>query len=74
VEFLLRHHLYRSERTGEVMRAELTRLHHPARWHFDILRGLEALADSGTTYDPRMADASGSAPSSPLPTGGSRRR
>lgn len=56
-EFLLRHHLYRSERTGEVMRPEFTRLHHPARWHFDILRGLEALADSGTTYDPRMADA-----------------
>ncbi len=56
-EFLLRHHLYRSERTGEVMRPEFTRLHHPARWHFDILRGLEALADSGTAYDPRMADA-----------------
>jgi hypothetical protein len=56
-DFLLRHHLYRSERTGETMSPEFTRLHHPARWHFDILRGLESLADAGTAYDPRMADA-----------------
>lgn len=56
-EFLLRHRLYRSERTGEVIHPELTRLHHPARWHFDVLRGLEALADCGTAYDPRMDDA-----------------
>lgn len=56
-EFLLRHHLYRSERTGDAMRTEFTRLHHPARWHFDILRGLESLVDAGTTYDPRMDDA-----------------
>ena len=57
VEFLLRHHLYRSERTGEVMHPELTRLHHPARWHFDVLRGLEALVDAGVAHDPRMDDA-----------------
>jgi hypothetical protein len=56
-EFLLRHHLYRSERSGRVMNPEFTRLHHPARWHFDVLRGLDALADSGTPYDPRMSDA-----------------
>jgi hypothetical protein len=58
-EFLLRHRLFRSERTGEVMDEEFTRLHHPARWHFDILRGLDALADSGVAYDPRMDDALG---------------
>lgn len=56
-EFLLRHRLFRSERTGEVISPELTRLHHPARWHFDVLRGLEALVDSGTAHDPRMDDA-----------------
>ncbi len=57
IEFLLRHHLYRSERTGRVMNPEFTRLHHPARWHFDVLRGLDALADARTAYDPRMDDA-----------------
>ena len=55
--FLLRHQLFRSERTGRVMNPEFTRLHHPARWHFDVLRGLHALADSGAAYDPRMDDA-----------------
>lgn len=57
IEFLLRHRLYRSERTGAPMRPEFTRLHHPARWHFDILRGLDALADAGTPHDDRMDDA-----------------
>ena len=56
-EFLLRHHLYRSERTGTPMNAEFTRLHHPARWHFDILRGLDALRDADVPHDPRMDDA-----------------
>lgn len=58
-EFLLRHHLYRSERTGEPISEELTRLHHPARWHFDVLRGLDALAAAGCAHDPRMDDALG---------------
>ena len=57
IEFLLRHRLYRSERTGEPMDTEFTRLHHPARWHYDVLRGLDALADAAATYDPRMDDA-----------------
>jgi len=57
VEFLLRHRLFRSERTGEPISPELTRLHHPARWHFDVLRGLDALADAGVPHDPRMDDA-----------------
>lgn len=57
VEFLLRHRLFRSERTGEPIRQEFTRLHHPARWYFDVLRGLDALADAGVQQDPRMDDA-----------------
>ena len=57
IEFLLGHRLYRSRRTGRPMNAEFTRLHHPARWHFDILRGLDALADAATPYDRRMDDA-----------------
>ncbi|WP_448808650.1 hypothetical protein [Agromyces bauzanensis] len=57
VEFLLRHRLFRSERTGEPMDPEFERLHHPPRWHFDVLRGLDALRDAGVAPDPRMADA-----------------
>jgi hypothetical protein len=57
VEFLLRHRLYRSERTGEVIDPEFTRVHHPPRWHYDILRSLDALAAAGMPYDDRMGDA-----------------
>ncbi|HEX5967257.1 MAG TPA: hypothetical protein VFY88_02185 [Intrasporangium sp.] len=54
VEFLLRHELFKSERTSEVIRADFTRVHHPPRWHFDILRGLECLASMGVPREPRM--------------------
>jgi hypothetical protein len=57
LEFFLRHHLFRSERSGRVIDTEFTRLHHPARWHFDVLRGLDAFADAGVPYDRRMDDA-----------------
>ena len=52
-EFLLRHELFRSERTGETIRADFLVPHHPPRWHFDILRGLACLAAAGVTQDPR---------------------
>ncbi|MGV1007771.1 MAG: hypothetical protein ACOYBY_04075 [Dermatophilaceae bacterium] len=57
VQFFLRHRLYRSHRSGEPMRPQFTRLHHPARWYFDILRCLDAFADAGIPYDERMDDA-----------------
>jgi hypothetical protein len=57
VEFLLRHRMYRSERTGLPIDGEFTRLHHPPRWHFDVLRGLDALAAAGIQRDARMEDA-----------------
>jgi hypothetical protein len=57
VEFFLRHRLYRSERTGQPIDEEFTRLHHPARWHYDILRCLDAFAGGGVPFDERMEDA-----------------
>lgn len=57
VEFLLRHRLFRSERTGVVIRPEFLRLHHPTRWHYDILRCLDSLADAGVGHDERMSEA-----------------
>lgn len=57
VEFLLRHRLFRSERTGVVIKPEFTKLHFPARWRYDILRCLDAFRDAGVNHDPRMEDA-----------------
>ena len=56
-EFLLRHQLLRSERTGRIISAEFTRLHFPTRWHYDILRGLDSLARAEIPRDDRMDEA-----------------
>jgi len=56
-EFLLRHRLYKSHRTGRVIDSEMTRLHFPPRWHFDILRGLDYFQSVGAARDVRMRDA-----------------
>ncbi|WP_141842146.1 hypothetical protein [Humibacillus xanthopallidus] len=56
-EFLLRHRMLRSERTGQVISPEFTRLHFPARWHYDVLRGMDCLAAGGTPRDHRMDEA-----------------
>ena len=55
-EFFLRHHLYRSHRTGEVVKEEFTRFSFPPRWHHDVLRTLDYFADSGAPHDPRLED------------------
>jgi hypothetical protein len=41
VEFILRHRLYRSERTGEVIKDEFFKFAFPIRWKYDILRCLD---------------------------------
>lgn len=57
VEFILRHRLFRSERTGEVIRNEFFRYSFPVRWKYDILRCLDLFRQNGVLYDPRMDEA-----------------
>jgi len=57
VECLLARELFRRRGTSEPIDPAFTRPHHPARWHFDVLRGLDALRAAGVRYDPRMAAA-----------------
>lgn len=56
-EFLLQHHLYKSHRTGKVIDPEMTRLHFPPRWHFDILRGLDYFRSRAAGRDERLKEA-----------------
>ena len=56
-EFLFRHHLYKSHRTGHVINPAFTRFSFPPRWHFDVLRALDYLATSGAERDDRLVDA-----------------
>ena len=44
-EFLLLHRLFRSHRTGKVIKPEFTRFSFPPRWHYDILRALDYFQD-----------------------------
>ena len=54
-EFLLRHRLYRSHRTGEVIRASFTRFSFPCYWFYDVLRALDYWR--GHPWDDRLAEA-----------------
>lgn len=56
-EFLLDHEMYKSHRTGEVINDAWTRAWFPPRWHYDVLRGLDHLRESGVAPDGRAADA-----------------
>lgn len=56
-EFLLAHRLFRSHRTGAVIKPIFTRLSFPPRWHYDILRALDHFQSAGTPRDERMAEA-----------------
>ncbi len=55
-EFLLQHRLFRSHRTGAVVKPEMTRFCYPPRWHYDVLRGLDYFRDSRSGLDPRLED------------------
>jgi len=56
-EFLLRHKLFRSERTGKIIDKKMLMLSYPSRWRYDILRALDYFRLAQTTYDIRMEEA-----------------
>jgi hypothetical protein len=56
-ELLLRHRLFRSDRTGNVIDKKWLMLSYPSRWKYDILRALDYFQFAGIDYDPRMQDA-----------------
>lgn len=56
-EFLLRHRVVFSHRTGEPAHPAMLKLHFPAFWHYDLLAGLRTLAATDRLSDPRVSDA-----------------
>ncbi len=57
IEFILMHRLYKSDKTGEIIRKSFTMLSFPPRWMYDILRALEVFREADIAYDERMGDA-----------------
>lgn len=55
--FILQHRLFRSDRTGEIIKPQFLVLSFPSRWYYDILRALDYFRVAGVAYDPRMQDA-----------------
>jgi hypothetical protein len=56
-EFMLRHQMYLSHRTGDVINQAWTTFHFPPRWHYDVMRGMEHLQDASAPTDHRAAGA-----------------
>lgn len=56
-EFLLAHRLFRSHRTGNVIKSDFMRFVFPPRWHYDILRALDHFQAVDASRDPRLAEA-----------------
>jgi hypothetical protein len=56
-EFLLVHRLFRSHRTGNVIKSEFMRFTFPPRWHYDVLRALDHFQSVGAPRDKRLAES-----------------
>lgn len=56
-EFLLVHRLFRSHRTGKIIKPVFLRLAFPPRWHYDILRALDYFQAVAAPRDERLTDA-----------------
>jgi hypothetical protein len=56
-EFLLVHRLFRSHRTGAVIKPIFLHFSFPPRWHYDILRALDYFQAVKAPRDPRLAEA-----------------
>ena len=56
-EFLLQHHLFRSDKTGKVVDQKMTRFSFPPRWKYDAMRALDYFQDVNAPHDPRFCDA-----------------
>jgi hypothetical protein len=56
-DYLLDRRMFRSLRTGKVIDKRWLRFSFPPFWHYDILRGLDYLRETGTKPDSRVAEA-----------------
>jgi hypothetical protein len=57
IEFILKHRLFLSDRTGEIINKGFLKLTYPARWRYDILRALDYFQYAKVIWDERMNSA-----------------
>ena len=56
-EFLLVHGLFRSHRTGAIIKSEFMRFVFPPRWHYDTLRALDHFQSVQAPRDERLCES-----------------
>jgi hypothetical protein len=56
-EFILMHHLFRSDKTGNIINPNFLKLYYPSRWFYDILKAMDYFQMANVKYDHRMEDA-----------------
>jgi hypothetical protein len=56
-EFLLVHRLFRSHRSGEIIKPVFLRFAFPPRWHYDVLRAFDYFQAVNAFPDPRLREA-----------------
>jgi len=69
-EVFLGRRMYKRRRDAKVISDDFVRLHYPSYWHYDILFGLEVMAEAGFVRDERCEDALDLLESKRLPDGG----
>jgi len=57
LEFMLRHKLFFSDRTNQVIDRKFTSFSYPFRWHYDVLRGLDYFQRIDARRDERLGEA-----------------
>ena len=57
LEFILLHHLFKSDRSGKIINEKFLRFSFPGRWYYDILRALDHFQYAGFEWDERMKAA-----------------
>ncbi|MCK7612758.1 hypothetical protein [Roseibium sediminicola] len=56
-ETILARYMFRSHRTGEIIKTEFLNPVFPARWKYNTLRAFDTFRSNGTTFDARMTEA-----------------
>jgi hypothetical protein len=58
-EYLIQRGLFRAQSTGRVIDPRFTMFSYPARWYYDVLRGLDYFRSTGEMLDAHCAEAVG---------------
>ena len=56
-EFLLQHQLFKSDKTGDIIKKQFLTLSNPTRWYYNILRVLDYFQEADFPYEERLQNA-----------------